>query len=138
MCLNQGGWLHLHRDAAGSAGVPRRHRRVPTTPEDLDGEEDDVFIQTPQTLLTSRHERVRADRSHVTLQVLGVPSELSWPGVSQLPNYRPGRFTSCPSSQSQDSAEETGSDDETETFKCFSCSKIHINMLHLINRLIDD
>lgn len=89
-------------------------------------------------LLTSRHERVRADRSHVTLQVLGVPSELSWPGVSQLPNYRPGRFTSCPSSQSQDSAEETGSDDETETFKCFSCSKIHINMLHLINRLIDD
>ncbi|KAM8722048.1 cyclin-dependent kinase 15 [Acanthopagrus schlegelii] len=24
--------------------------------------------------------------------VLGVPSELSWPGVSQLPNYRPERF----------------------------------------------
>uniref|UniRef100_A0AAQ6A6C3 cyclin-dependent kinase n=1 Tax=Amphiprion ocellaris TaxID=80972 RepID=A0AAQ6A6C3_AMPOC len=27
--------------------------------------------------------------------VLGVPSEDSWPGVSQLPNYRPGEFT-CP------------------------------------------
>lgn len=46
--------------------------------------------------------------SHVTLQVLGVPSEVSWPGVSQLPNYKPGQFptpTSCPNSQN-----ETGSD----------------------------
>uniref|UniRef100_A0A8P4GR27 cyclin-dependent kinase n=1 Tax=Dicentrarchus labrax TaxID=13489 RepID=A0A8P4GR27_DICLA len=36
--------------------------------------------------------------------VLGVPSEHSWPGVSQLPNYRPGELTpptSCPNSQSQ-------------------------------------
>ena len=31
------------------------------------------------------------DRSCVSLQVLGVPSEDSWPGVSQLPNYKPGQ-----------------------------------------------
>ncbi|XP_008418792.2 cyclin-dependent kinase 15 isoform X2 [Poecilia reticulata] len=29
------------------------------------------------------------------LQVLGVPSEDSWPGVSLLPNYRPERFIDC-------------------------------------------
>lgn len=28
----------------------------------------------------------------MTLQVLGMPSEDSWPGVSKLPNYKPGLF----------------------------------------------
>lgn len=31
------------------------------------------------------------------LQVLGVPSEDSWPGLSLLPNYRPGDLSSAPS-----------------------------------------
>lgn len=36
--------MHLRRDAAGGAGIPGSHRRVRTTPEDLDGEEESADI----------------------------------------------------------------------------------------------
>lgn len=107
-CGSMEHWLHFCRDGQPEASVPRRLGELPfpTFPVRasccpvrasccLSMAASSARCCRPVTLYALPQE---IDELYKIFQVLGTPSEATWPGVSQLPDYKASRPDGLPQS----------------------------------------